>query len=58
MPTFSYTIFIASATFLAISSFLLNAKIDGPEPEIPHPKAPAFNRFCFTLSKAGIKVDR
>ena len=39
---------------LAISIPLLKVKIDGPEPEIPHPKALFFKALFLTKSKLGI----
>jgi len=42
---------------LAVSFPLLNAKIEGPEPEIPAPKAPACRTPLLTLSNSGIKLN-
>ena len=39
-----------SPIFLAISSLFESAKIDGPDPEIPQPKAPDSNAEFFKFS--------
>ena len=51
-----YTFVITCSTCLAIASFSPSIKIDGPEPEIPPPKAPASLHICFTTPKPGIKI--
>ena len=53
---FSKTDFIAFPTFVAFFMPWLNANIDGPEPEIPEPKAP-FSKATFLISlKCGINL--
>ena len=49
---------MALATFFAATSPLLKAKIEGPDPEIPLPRAPASIAFCFTESNPGISIER
>ena len=39
---------MASLTLLAVSTPLQKEKIEGPEPEIPEPKAPAFSALFLT----------
>ena len=43
---------------MAISLVLLSINIDGPEPEIPPPKAPACLQASFKASKPGINIER
>jgi hypothetical protein len=43
---------------MAISLVLLSINIEGPEPEIPPPKAPAFLQANFKASKPGISIER
>ena len=58
MYPFSNTSFMTSSICLATASSLLSIKIEGPDPEIPPPKAPACLLLVFTSSKPGIKILR
>ena len=48
---------IDSPTIWAVFSPLLKAKIEGPDPEIPLPKAPFCIAASFKFLKPGINAD-
>ena len=54
----SYTSHMAFAIFSAVAAPLLNAKIDGPEPDIPEPKAPFSKAACLIESNPGMRTLR
>ena len=47
---FLYILFIAKLTFSAVCISLLNVNIEGPDPDIPPPKAPALMELLITSS--------
>ena len=58
MAVFLYILFIAKLTFSAVSLFLLNVKIEGPDPDIPPPKAPALIALLMTSSNLVLNFER
>ena len=54
----SYTALMALAIFSAVSCPLLNAKIEGPEPDMPEPSAPFSKAACLIKSNPGIRTLR
>ena len=54
MSVFENIFFISASTFLAISEPSVSAKIEGPDPEMPQPKAPVLIDLDLTVSNSGI----